>query len=286
MQARAGALRARAAQQLTHRHAAIGGEPFEPNDRLLRLQRSIGNQAVAQLLRASVDGHAVHAPSSVMRATLIQRCGPTPCNCSAAERAEKEGRPAKPMPPQCGVVSPDDMGSDAVAEVNNATDNSQVASNQGTGDDDETVAKQLPTWMPQPNPRLSEANVDGFRHPTAGGAATIVCDGNGGYRVALNGWAGAPCGTEGCVVKHESQHAADWKKRWPDGCKPKADHPDGSDIPLGGDGYDAFLNDSECKAHTVDLACADDLLKTATGDCKAKVQHYRDLTAEQKKAYC
>jgi hypothetical protein len=290
MQARAGALRTRPAQQLTHRHAFSGADRFEPNDRLLRLQGSIGNQAVAQLLRASVDGHAMHAPSSVLRATLIQRCGPTPCNCSAAERAEKEGRAAKPKPPQCGVVSPDEMGSDAVAEVNNATDDTRVVSNdnsnQGATDDDETVAKQLPTWMPQPNPRLTEANMDGFRHPAAGGAATIVCDGNGGYRVALNDWAGAPCGTESCVTKHESQHIADWKKRWPDGCKPKADHADGSDIPLGGDGYDAFLNDSECKAHTVDLACADDLLKTARGDCKAKVQHYRDLTAEQKKSYC
>ncbi len=30
--------------------------------------------------------------------------------------------------------------------------------------------------------------------------ATIVCDGRGGYRVLiLDGWAGAPCGLEGCI---------------------------------------------------------------------------------------
>lgn len=258
------------------RQATAGLTGFNPDDRLLHLQHSIGNQAVAQLLRTVAEGRDVHAPMSVMRMALVQRCGPTPCNCSAEERARKESRAAaKPRFPQCGVSSPDEMGSDAVAQIANATDS----------DDENSPGKQARATIALPEPHIGQDALHGFRRPMAG-AATIVCDGKGGYRVALNDWAGAPCGTESCVVKHESQHIKDWKKRWPNGCKPKADHPDGSDIPLGGDGYDAFLNDSECKAHTVDLKCADTLLKTAKGDCKAKVKAYRDLTAEQKKNYC
>lgn len=123
--------------------------------------------------------------------------------------------------------------------------------------------------------------------PFKGGAATIVCDGKDGYRVALNDWAGAACGTEDCVRKHEQSHAADWKKRWPEGCKGKKD---GDAIPLGGDGYDEFLKKSECTAHTVDLACADALLaaKTKAKDkaCIETVGDYVKLTKEQKKSYC
>jgi hypothetical protein len=230
------------------------GRGFEPQDRLLMLHQTIGNHAVAQLLRASAFG-GIHAPLSVQRMSLVQRCGPTPCNCSAEKQAAYA---AKATPPQCGVSSPDEMGSDAVAQVNEAAE----------------------TEEPEKEP-----SANSLRRPMAG-SATIVCDGKGGYRVALNDWAGAPCGTEGCVTKHEKQHIADWKKRWPNGCKPKADHADGSDIPLGGEGYADFLKSSECKAHTVDLKCADTLLKSAKGDCKAKVKAYRDLTAEQKKAYC
>jgi hypothetical protein len=241
-------------RKLAHSGASPVGHGNELPDRLLMLHQTIGNHAVAQLLRAAASG-TMHAPLSVQRMSIVQRCGPVACNCSAEKKAAVA---AKAKPPQCGVSSPDEMGGDAVAEVREA----------GESEEPEKSAPEA-----------------GLRRPMAG-SATIVCDGKGGYRVALNDWAGAPCGTEGCVKKHEQQHIADWKKRWPNGCKPKADHADGSDIPLGGEGYDAFLNDSECKAHTVDLKCANTLLGTAKGDCKAKVKKYRDLTAEQKKAYC
>ena len=105
--------------------------------------------------------------------------------------------------------------------------------------------------------------------------------------MALNGWAGAPCGTEDCVRRHEQSHANDWKKRWPEGCKGKAD---GATIPLGGAGYAAFLKTSECTAHTVDLACAAKLLaaKTKAKDatCVKEVKDYIKLTEQQKKGYC
>src|SRR6266851_1194072 len=234
---------------LTHKLVPTGAAPmsrsYEPPNRVMMLQRTIGNQAVAQLLRDSALG-VMHAPPSVQRMSIIQRCGPVACNCSAEKQA---AHAAKAKPPQCGVSSPDEMGADAVNQVVNASESDEPA-------------KDVRTTPP---------SIDGFDRPMAGGSATIVCDGKGGYRVALNDWAGAPCGTEGCVKKHEQQHIKDWKKRWPSGCKPKADHADGSDIPLGGEGYDAFLNDSECKAHTVDLKCADTLVKSAKGDCKAKV---------------
>ncbi len=117
-------------------------------------------------------------------------------------------------------------------------------------------------------------------------SATIVCDGSGGYRTDLGDWAGAPCGTEGCVTAHEQSHARDWLARWPKGCKNADDtnKPDGSKIPLGGDGYPAFLKKSECDAHTVDVACAELLLKGADATCKPKVQTYiTDTKAEQAK---
>jgi hypothetical protein len=120
------------------------------------------------------------------------------------------------------------------------------------------------------------------------GAATIVCDGAGDYRVALNSWAGAPCGVEACVRLHEESHAADWRKRWPDGCK-NADgtpKPDGADIPLGGPGYDEFLRKSECDAHTVEIPCEQAALDGASKDCKPYVQSVLDDTREQQKKFC
>jgi hypothetical protein len=115
------------------------------------------------------------------------------------------------------------------------------------------------------------------------GAATIVCDGAGGYRVQLNSWAGYPCGIEACIRKHEMSHAADWKVRWPDGCKNKRD---GDAIPLGGPGYAAFLKQSECDAYTIEVPCEEAALAAATGDCKAKVQTVLDDTKQQKANFC
>jgi hypothetical protein len=115
------------------------------------------------------------------------------------------------------------------------------------------------------------------------GSATIVCNGSDGYRVDLGSWATATCGTKDCVIAHENQHIVDWQKRWPDGCNGKAD---GAKIPLGGAGYAAFLKDSECKAHTIDLGCAFNLALDATGQCTTKVKKYIDLTSKQKDKFC
>ena len=211
-------------------------------------------------------GHGLRP--GMLHAGPAKGCGCDECQAGKSARHELDralaARPARGLPaPACGV-SDGQMGEEAVAQVLAAT---------ATADEEVTGAGAVATG----------AAKAGGPEPPHAGAATIVCDGKGGYRVSLGSWAGAPCGTESCVTAHETQHASDWKGRWPDGCK---DKPDGGAIPLGGPGYDAFLKDSECKAHTVDLTCAERLLTSATGDCKAKVQAYVDLTRRQKATYC
>ena len=122
--------------------------------------------------------------------------------------------------------------------------------------------------------------------PLAGGAATIVCDGSGGYRVAMNGWAAATCGIAACVQKHEESHASDWKGRWPDGCKDKAD---GAQIPLGGTGYAAFLKRSECTAYGVEETCISPKAAAAARGrtaCEVTLRDHLADTRTQKGTYC
>jgi hypothetical protein len=128
----------------------------------------------------------------------------------------------------------------------------------------------------------AELPLHDIREPRAD-SATIVCDGRGGYRVDLDGWAGAACGLEGCIRAHEESHIADWKGRWPDGCKDKAD---GATIPLGGPGYDAFLKASECRAYTAELACNGRLLDAARGDCVKTITDHRKADVAEQKRYC
>ena len=121
------------------------------------------------------------------------------------------------------------------------------------------------------------------------GDATIQCNGAGGYEIIYGTYAGATCGTKGCVTAHESSHIADWQAKWPTGCAgkargylPKGDPPDNPLMSVSE--YDAFLKDSECKAHTADLNCAEALPKQ--GACKNTVEDYIKLTKEQKSHWC
>lgn len=118
------------------------------------------------------------------------------------------------------------------------------------------------------------------------GAATIKCV-SGDYAVDLGAWAGTSCDRPDCVTVHEESHKKDWKKRWPNGCKQAdgSNQPDGY-LPLGGDGYAAFLKQSECDAHIADLKCAADKLKAATGGCKTTWQNYIKETKDEKKRFC
>jgi hypothetical protein len=119
-------------------------------------------------------------------------------------------------------------------------------------------------------------------------SATIVCDGNGGYRVSPGWSASATCGIGGCVRAHEQSHASDWAGRWPNGCKnadgtPKAD---GAAIPLGGSGYAAFLKASECRAYTGEVPCGERLLAAATDACKPTVRSQLATWRARKTSYC
>jgi hypothetical protein len=121
------------------------------------------------------------------------------------------------------------------------------------------------------------------------GSATIQCNGGGDYEIAYGSWAGATCGTKDCVTMHESSHMADWKAKWPTGCKgqpkgylPKGDAPDSPLMTVSE--YKAFLKESECTAHTADLACAEALPQPAA--CKKTVEDYIKLTKNQKARWC
>jgi RHS repeat-associated protein len=90
-------------------------------------------------------------------------------------------------------------------------------------------------------------------------AATIQCNGRGGYEVMLNDLAdnaGETCC--GCVTRHENQHIKDWKWRYGQGSC--TNMPKGS-LPLGGRGYDSFLHASECRANKVEKQCIKGCIK-------------------------
>ncbi|RYF30050.1 MAG: hypothetical protein EOO23_06040 [Comamonadaceae bacterium] len=121
------------------------------------------------------------------------------------------------------------------------------------------------------------------------GSATIYCNGSGDYEIDYGTWAGATCGTKDCVTAHESSHMADWKAKWPTGCQgkpkgylPKGDPPDNPLMTAGE--YKAFLKESECRAHTVDLARAEALPKHP--GCETTIDDYIKLTREQKANWC
>lgn len=121
---------------------------------------------------------------------------------------------------------------------------------------------------------------------------TIICDGKGDYVVHIGN--AHPYGVKDCTQKHEEQHVRDWKKRWPNGCK-KADgtnQPYGY-LPTGGDGYDAFLKDSECAAWKIGLTCNEENAKECctdypkqTNECEEFTKGWVDWAKKQVKKYC
>jgi hypothetical protein len=83
-------------------------------------------------------------------------------------------------------------------------------------------------------------------------SATIVCDGNGDYRVSL-GWAAtATCGIRDCVRQHDA----------------------------------AFLNQSECTAFTGEVTCETNLLRGATAGCRATIQTVLADSQARKTSHC
>ena len=122
------------------------------------------------------------------------------------------------------------------------------------------------------------------------GSATIQCDGGGGYEIVYNSYATAQCGTKNCVGIHEGSHITDWQAKWPTGCQgqvrgylPKGDPPHDNPLMTVAE-YKAFLKDSECRAHTADLQCAESLNKIP--GCEQIIDDYTELTRKQRKNWC
>ncbi|WP_089729126.1 PAAR domain-containing protein [Candidatus Thiosymbion oneisti] len=72
-----------------------------------------------------------------------------------------------------------------------------------------------------------------------------------------------------CTQAHEEQHIRDWKERYGENlCQGISD----GHLPVGGDGYDEFLRQSECRAYRVGKACRENLLGTAPDEDKPAIQ--------------
>ena len=160
-------------------------------------------------------------------------------------------------------------------------------------DEEEPVVKPMPVhsdcgsscglhdWMEPDRTRETDEQV----HQ---GAATVVCNGSGDYRVDLGGWATATCGVVDCVRKHEESHIADLRVRYANGCK-NADgssKPDGTPHPTGGADYADWRNKTECTANTVEIPCYEALLKNSSPECQPVVEGVLKQTEQDKKKYC
>ena len=78
-----------------------------------------------------------------------------------------------------------------------------------------------------------------------------------------------------CYGVHEYSHLQDWLKRYgEDVCKGQKN----GTTPVGGDGYDEFLRQSECKAYKADKKGFEDLLKNCKPKDKDALQNEIDLS--------
>ena len=108
------------------------------------------------------------------------------------------------------------------------------------------------------------AKVQGTPVPIPADSDSIVC--RGGQLVVQSN---VPELDRACTQAHEEQHIKDWKGRYgEDLCNGVSD----GQLPLGGDGYDEFLRQSECKAYKVGKACRENELKTAAEADKQAIQ--------------
>jgi hypothetical protein len=227
----------------------------------------LGNRALQSLLAPASPG-----PKSCS-------CGGTCPSCSK----DDEGHPAsRPWRQWSGGVPREAV---ALLEVMSRPPDQEI------DEPDETLlphsrARGLLPWI---EPGLGRE----FDRGPHAGAATIVCDGNGGYRTKLDGsWVDegnwTKCGVRDCVELHEQSHARDWEKKFPDGCKNEdgSFKPDGTAVPTGGAGYDEFLPESECKAYKIELACEEKLLESAGDDCKADLNTIISDRKERVKELC
>ncbi|HEV2764365.1 MAG TPA: hypothetical protein VGV38_15400 [Pyrinomonadaceae bacterium] len=93
---------------------------------------------------------------------------------------------------------------------------------------------------------------------------SIVC--RGGSLVVQNNNSGPD---RACTDAHENSHARDWRERYGDNlCQGVSD----GHLPVGGDGYDEFLRQSECRAYRAGKQCRENLLTTAPDADKPAIE--------------
>jgi len=106
--------------------------------------------------------------------------------------------------------------------------------------------------------------------PPAGNKNTVICY-NG--KLTIQNKKKGP--GRKCYGVHEYSHLQDWLKRYgEDVCKGQKN----GTTPVGGDGYDEFLRQSECKAYKADKKCFEDLLKNCKPKDKDALQNEIDLS--------
>lgn len=95
-------------------------------------------------------------------------------------------------------------------------------------------------------------------------ANTIKCVG-GSLQVHLGGHDENSCEADkNCTIEHEEQHIADWENHYgEDVCQGVPDN----HLPIGGDGYDEMLENSECSAYTIGKNCRQTALDAGDSGC-------------------
>lgn len=111
--------------------------------------------------------------------------------------------------------------------------------------------------------------------------ATVVCDGNGGYKIQLNEFEDAPCGIEECVLKHEQTHVEHLNAVYPGTFSPCAGVKAGTQVPLSD--KPAFINFSECAAHSGEIGCLGGRLSQGQSSyCLSKLNERISIVKENK----
>jgi hypothetical protein len=76
-------------------------------------------------------------------------------------------------------------------------------------------------------------------------------------------------------------HISDWEQRYG-----QCGGPRGGDIPLGGPGYDGFLQQSECRAYNRELSCEERLFQDASPECRPYIQQQMESTLQGRDDSC
>lgn len=215
------------------------------SDSLLELRHALGNRGMQSIL-----GSGRSSPqSSEARCS----CGGSCSRCSERESHAFEGR--------------------VLANLPSLTTALMAAAESRAFQPGEEEEERPLFWRDAAFRSNRDSDSDGHEHQ---GAAGIECDGAGGFRIDMGGWASAKCGIADCVRGHEQVHI-DYRRSHghADDCK-KAD---GTPVAAGVKPPSlsaSELKESECQAYTNELECESNLLRGASKECKPEIQSMID----------